>query len=402
MDDIRIAKLEQFREARHEPYPYAFERSHTVLQLTVDFDALLEQQASVAIAGRLVAKRVMGKVCFAHVQDDTGRMQIYLRRDDMTAGEDGAVAQYSLFKNATDMGDWIGARGFLMVTKTGERTLCVREWMLLSKCIRPLPLGKEEQETGRRHDVLSDPDQRYRNRALDLVVNPQQRQVFRTRARIVSMIRHHLDREEFLETETPVLQPLYGGGTAALLSFGLHGGCVTICETGRPGEINAFEPSSRAGLTDAPLFGQLWQDKKTDRIDRSGAEEADAAVDIEEGALEIFAGETSGPGAVVFVGAGADVVIPVAVDGIDLEQVAASEGDDGPGQPAVTVGEPERGRGAEAFELGEIIFFEEVRFQDEVGVRVEAEDRQLVGYHVDRIDAQFDEAILVMKLVLGC
>ena len=210
MDDLissRMAKLEQFRDAGHEPYPYAFDRSHTLLELTESFDALLQQKVIVAIAGRLVAKRIMGKVCFAHVQDDTERMQIYVKGDDVTT--------YSLFKSAIDIGDWVGVNGSLMVTRTGERTLCVSEWMLLSKCIRPLPLGKEEQETGRRHDVLSDPDQRYRNRALDLAVNPERREVFRARARIISLIRHHLDQAGFLETETPALQPLYGGGTAA-------------------------------------------------------------------------------------------------------------------------------------------------------------------------------------------
>ncbi len=215
MDDLihsRLGKLEHFREAGYEPYPYAFERSHTVAELTKNFDVLLEQRSAVAIAGRLVAKRVMGKVCFAHVHDDTARMQIYVQRDEVDHEEGTA---YSLFRNGTDLGDWIGVNGSLMVTRTGERTLCVTDWTLLSKCIRPLPVVKEEHETGERHDAYSDPDARYRNRALDLVVNPDERAVFRNRARIITTMRQYLDTAGFMEAETPVLQPLYGGGSAA-------------------------------------------------------------------------------------------------------------------------------------------------------------------------------------------
>ena len=219
MDDLietRHSKLGLLQEAGRESYPYSFDRTHTVAALLAGFDALLAQETTVAIAGRLVARRVMGKACFAHVHDDTDRLQIYERRDELEAqSEECEESPYALFRNAVDLGDWIGVRGRVMVTRTGERTLLVREWSLLAKCIRPLPVAKEDGETGQRHDAFSDPDERYRNRALDLAVNPQEREVFRTRARIVSLMRGRLDAAGFLEVETPVLQPLYGGGTAA-------------------------------------------------------------------------------------------------------------------------------------------------------------------------------------------
>ncbi|MBS1260917.1 MAG: Lysine--tRNA ligase [Calditrichaeota bacterium] len=218
-DDLiraRRDKLAKLVAAGVESYPYRFERTHRVADLLARFDELRQAGEQVTIAGRVAAKRVMGKASFAHVQDDSGRVQIYLRRDEINPPgvSDPETAPYSLFKTAIDLGDWIGVRGALMVTKTGERTLHVREWTLLAKCIRPLPVVKEEAETGRRYHEFSDPDERYRNRALDLVVNPDEREVFRIRARMISLMRRYLDEAGFLEVETPVLQPLYGGGSA--------------------------------------------------------------------------------------------------------------------------------------------------------------------------------------------
>jgi lysyl-tRNA synthetase, class II len=231
-DDLikaRQDKLQRMIDAGIEAYPYSYERSHRVSDLTENFDQLMAEQKddpqseiegaktpTVTIAGRLVAKRVMGKAAFAHIHDDTGRIQLYVKRDDINPPEveDVAKAPYSLFKGAVDLGDWIGVRGYLMVTKTGEKSLHVLEWTLLAKCIRPLPVVKEDAETGKRFHEYSDPDERYRNRAMDLTVNPDEREVFRNRALLIREMRRHLDEANFLEVETPVLQPLYGGGTA--------------------------------------------------------------------------------------------------------------------------------------------------------------------------------------------
>jgi len=213
--EARRKKLDAWRAAGFEPYPYSYSRTHTVQQLLDGFDELLEKKVEVRIAGRLVAKRVMGKASFAHLNDDTTRIQFYISRDDVNPeGAEGETTPYSVFKNAVDLGDWIGLRGYPMVTKTGEKTLHTLEYTPLAKCIRPLPVVKEEAETGERHHEFSDPDERFRNRPLDLIVNPDEREVFRSRALIIQTMREHLENAGFLDVETPVLQPLYGGGTA--------------------------------------------------------------------------------------------------------------------------------------------------------------------------------------------
>lgn len=211
----RLAKLEQLRKAGYDVYPYEFQRTHTVANLQEQFDGLMESGEEVVLAGRLAAKRVMGKAAFAHLQDDSGRIQIYVKRDTINPeGAEGPDTPYSLFKNAVDLGDWIGLHGKAMVTKTGEKTLEITSWTPLAKCIRPLPVVKEEAETGKRYHEFADPDERYRNRPLDLIVNPEEREVFRARAKITQIVRKHLDDAGFLEVESPVLQPLYGGGSA--------------------------------------------------------------------------------------------------------------------------------------------------------------------------------------------
>ena len=213
--EARRRKLDVWRAAGYEPYPYSFDRTHTVQQALETFDELKENETEIRVAGRLVAKRVMGKAAFAHLHDDTARIQIYVKRDDINPeGAEGETTPYSVFKTAMDLGDWIGLRGVMMVTQTGERTLHVHEITPLAKCIRPLPVVKEEAETGERHHEFADPDERYRNRPLDLIVNPDEREVFRARALIIRTMREHLDGADFLEVETPVLQPLYGGGSA--------------------------------------------------------------------------------------------------------------------------------------------------------------------------------------------
>ncbi|MBZ0265614.1 lysine--tRNA ligase [bacterium] len=204
----RREKVQALRNAGVQPYPYTYERSHTIEQFYQNFDSIKESEQEISIAGRMVAKRVMGKASFAHIQDETGRLQIYVKRDDI--GTD----PYQQYKKLTDLGDWMGLRGKAMITKTGEKTLHVTEWTMLSKAIRPLPVVKEDAETGKRYHEFTDPDERYRNRPLDLVVNPEVRKIFRTRARVISFIRRFLDDRRYLEVETPALQPLYGGGTA--------------------------------------------------------------------------------------------------------------------------------------------------------------------------------------------
>lgn len=206
----RREELALLRQAGIEPYPYAYERTHTIVQLRRGVtEEPLDHFADVALAGRIMTFRRMGKVTFADVQDESGRLQLYFRADDLGS-------RYELLR-LLDIGDILGARGFLFYTRTGELTLHVRSYELLCKSLRPIPVPKEElDEHGRRirHDAFTDKEQRYRRRYLDLLVNPEVRDIFRKRARIIRAIRDFFDARGWLEVETPILQPVYGGANA--------------------------------------------------------------------------------------------------------------------------------------------------------------------------------------------
>ena len=204
----RRDKLDRLRAAGVEPFAYAYERTHTAREAV----ALLgeaDEGPSVQVAGRLVSWRGAGKTAFAHVADMDGRVQLYFRKDEV-----GDVLFAQL--NEYDLGDWIGARGTMMRTKTGEATVRVQSVELLSKALRPLPLGKEQIVDGQlvRYSAFADTEQRARQRYADLAVHPEVRALFRARSVLTRTIRTHLEALGYLEVETPVLQPLYGGASA--------------------------------------------------------------------------------------------------------------------------------------------------------------------------------------------
>jgi len=203
----RRQKLERIRQAGIDPYPPRCRRTHTTRQVIEAFEAgELSPDDQVSIVGRLVSIRVMGRSSFAHVEDGEGRLQIYLRQDEV--GEEA----YTLFKQAFDLGDFIEATGVVFRTRTGEITVRTREFRMLAKAVRPLPVVKEKD--GVVFDAFSDKEARYRQRYVDLNVNPHVREIFRKRARIVQALREFLDSRGFLEVETPILQPVYGGAAA--------------------------------------------------------------------------------------------------------------------------------------------------------------------------------------------
>jgi lysyl-tRNA synthetase class 2 len=205
----RIQKLEAIREMGVTPYPYKFQVTHTFGEIREAFENLEDLKTEVAVAGRLMVVRGHGKSSFADLRDKTGRMQIYLKLD--VVGDEA----FQLWK-LLDIGDFIGVTGPVFRTRTGEMTVQVQHLELLSKAIRPLPVPKEEVRDGQRmvHDAFSAKELRYRRRYLDLALNPEVQEVFRRRIAIVSAIRRFLDEREFLELDTPVLQPLYGGASA--------------------------------------------------------------------------------------------------------------------------------------------------------------------------------------------
>jgi lysyl-tRNA synthetase class 2 len=205
---MRRIKLARLREADVDPYPPRAGRTHTAAQAIESLQDWSEgdEPITVTVVGRLVSIRLMGKSAFAHVEDGSGRIQLYLRRDLL--GEPA----YDMFKKDLDLGDFAEVTGSLFHTRTGEATVQVEVVRLLSKALRPLPVVKEKE--GQVFDAFTDKEQRYRQRYVDLAVNPEVRELFRTRARIISALRRFLDERGFVEVETPVLQPIYGGAAA--------------------------------------------------------------------------------------------------------------------------------------------------------------------------------------------
>ncbi len=215
----RMAKLDSLREKGIEPFAYAYDVSDYSDQVMADFEtaeaATLDGESvpevAVSLAGRLMSFRSHGKSAFADLEDSRGRIQVYFKKN--TLGEDS-------YENLDliDLGDWIGLKGSVFRTRSGQVTIQVKEWELLAKTLRPLPIGKVEvdEETGERtvHSGFADQESRLRQRYADLAVHPEVRKVFVARTRIVSAIRRFLDGEGFLEVETPVLQPMYGGAAA--------------------------------------------------------------------------------------------------------------------------------------------------------------------------------------------
>ena len=208
----RLAKLQRLIEGGADPYPARVRRTYTTAQALATFEAneIGGGRVEAAVAGRLTSFRSMGKSSFGHIEDGAGRLQLYWRVNDV-----GQASYDTLLRN-TDLGDFVQAEGFMFRTKTGEVSLHVGAWSVISKSIKPLPLAKEQVVDGQvvRYSEFADTEQRYRERYADLAVHPQVRAIFVMRARVVSALRRFLDEHGFLEVETPILQPIYGGAAA--------------------------------------------------------------------------------------------------------------------------------------------------------------------------------------------
>jgi len=201
--DFRKEKLNKLKELGINPYPHKFSPSHKSVEILDGFNNL--ENKIVCIAGRIMALRKMGKASFIHVMDNKGRIQIFIKKDNV--GEN----IYDAFK-LMDIGDFIGISGVVFKTKVGEISISAEKFDVLSKSIRPLPIVKEKE--GEVYDAFTDKELRYRNRHLDLIVNAETRSTFIKRTQIINEIRTTLNAKQFLEVETPVLQPIYGGANA--------------------------------------------------------------------------------------------------------------------------------------------------------------------------------------------
>ena len=209
---IRRNSLHKLRELGIDPYPAAeYKVNATAAEIKENFCDEKSDFQEVSLAGRLMTFRVMGKASFAEVQDHTGRIQIYVNRDEICPGDDKTLYN-EVFKKLLDIGDIIGVKGFVFRTQMGEISIHVKEFSVLSKSLHPLPIVKEKD--GKTYDAFTDPEQRYRQRYVDLIVNPQVKDVFMKRTKIVNTMRQMFNEYGYFEVETPILQSIPGGAAA--------------------------------------------------------------------------------------------------------------------------------------------------------------------------------------------
>ena len=214
---IRREKLVELQQMGVNPYPYSFDTTHNSEEIKQAPELIRDEENNpeteiISIAGRIMTRRIMGKAAFFNLQDSVGTIQVYIRRDDV-----GVEEYNTIFKKLVDIGDIVGIKGFVFKTRTGETTVHAEHFELLSKGLRPIPIAKEvENEDGEKvvYDAFSDKEQRYRQRYVDLIVNPEVRDTFRKRTKLVQVMRDFMNERDYLEVETPILQPVYGGASA--------------------------------------------------------------------------------------------------------------------------------------------------------------------------------------------
>ena len=216
-EEIRREKLTELNKLGVNPYPYSFDVTHSSKQILADESLVRDEESNpesdkVSVAGRVMTRRIMGKAAFFNLQDSEGTIQIYIRRDDV-----GVENYNTVFKKMVDIGDIVGIKGFVFKTRTGETTVHAEEFEFLTKTLRPIPIPKEvENEDGEKvvYDAFADKELRYRQRYVDLIVNPEVRNTFRKRTKLVQTMRNFMNERGYLEVETPILQPVYGGASA--------------------------------------------------------------------------------------------------------------------------------------------------------------------------------------------
>lgn len=218
---VRREKLERLRALGIDPYPASL---FPVDHLSRDIQASFEEGKKVTLAGRLMSRRIQGKASFAELQDSQGKVQVYFNRDEICPGEDKTLYN-EVYKKLLDIGDIIGIQGSLFTTMVGEKTIKVESFTLLNKALKPLPLPKTDAE-GNTYDAFVDPELRYRQRYVDLIVNPQVKETFVKRTKITNSIREFFNQKGYLEVETPILQPIPGG--AAARPFVTHHNALNI------------------------------------------------------------------------------------------------------------------------------------------------------------------------------
>jgi lysyl-tRNA synthetase class 2 len=210
---LRRSALTQLRELGIDPYPAeGYEINTNAADILANYEGNKEAYQNVSLAGRIMTRRIMGSAAFVELQDSTGRVQVYLKRDELCPDEDKTLYN-TVFKKLLDLGDYIGVKGYVFTTQTGEISIHLTELKLLSKSLKPLPVVKRDEE-GNIYDGFTDPELRYRQRYVDLTVNPDFKQIFVNRSKVISTMRNYFDSQGWMEVETPILQGIHGGAAA--------------------------------------------------------------------------------------------------------------------------------------------------------------------------------------------
>jgi len=259
---LRRQKREELMKMGINPYPpETFEVNAAAADIHQNYENNKIDYKNITLAGRLMGFRIMGSASFAELQDSTGRIQLYFRRDDLCPDEDKTLYN-TVFKKLLDIGDIIGIRGDVFTTQTGEISVHVQEFKILNKSLRPLPVVKRD-EAGQIFDGFTDPEQRFRMRYVDLIVNPEVRDIFVKRARIISTMRRYFDDKGWLEVETPILQSIHGG--AAARPFNTHHNSLDIPLYLRIANELYLKRLIIGGFEGVYEFGKMFRNEGMDR-----------------------------------------------------------------------------------------------------------------------------------------
>jgi lysyl-tRNA synthetase class 2 len=259
---LRRNSLNQLRELGINPYPAeAFEINAYAADILANYDRDKTAYKNISLAGRIMSRRIMGSASFVELQDSTGRIQVYLKRDDLCP-EDDKTLYNTVFKKLMDLGDFIGVKGYVFTTQTGEISVHVTELTLLSKSLKPLPIVKRDEE-GNIYDGFTDPELRYRQRYVDLTVNPGFKQIFMNRSKVINTMRQYFDDQGWMEVETPILQPIHGG--AAARPFTTHHNTLDMPLYLRIANELYLKRLIVAGFDGVYEFGKMFRNEGMDR-----------------------------------------------------------------------------------------------------------------------------------------
>ncbi|MEJ5963073.1 lysine--tRNA ligase [Pedobacter immunditicola] len=259
---LRRNALTQLRELGINPYPAeTFEVNAHAADILENYERDKTSYKNITVAGRIMSRRIMGSASFVELQDATGRIQLYLKRDDLCPDEDKTLYN-TVFKKLLDLGDYIGVHGYVFTTQTGEISLHVTEFKLLSKSLRPLPVVKRDDD-GHIYDGFTDPELRYRQRYVDLTVNPGFKQIFLNRSKVINTMRNYFDQQGWIEVETPILQPIHGG--AAARPFATHHNTLDMPLYLRIANELYLKRLIVAGFDGVYEFGKMFRNEGMDR-----------------------------------------------------------------------------------------------------------------------------------------